>query len=192
MPRPIERQERGRAVLIETYELKQIPGGCDDAGGTVSIQATLTEDASAVYPLVNAILPGAQYNHRGRVLRWRERSHVMVLRRQELAISNLPTWGEAQAAIERLVAYLNDVWERRGEIAGQEQAQPQATPLAVYKLLPNTNCRACGAQTCYAFALRLVAREAPVEACPPMREPENAAQRAELGRIFAPSPAVLF
>ena len=183
---------KGDPVLIETYEQKQIPGGCDDAGGTVSIQATLPEDISTVYPFANALLPGAQYNHEGRLLRWREGTHVVVLRRQELAVSNLPSWDEAEGAMARLVDYLNQVWERRNEIVAREDAHPQATPLAVYKLLPNTNCRACGAQTCYAFALQLMAREAAVEACPPLLEPENRVRRAELRRIFTPLPAVLF
>ena len=183
---------KGDPVLIQRYEQKQIPGGCDDAGGTVSIQASMPGDISAVYPFVNALLPGGQYNHAGRVLRWREGTHVVVLRRQALAVSNLPSWAEAEAAIARLVDYLNQVWERRSEIVAQEDTHPQATPLAVYKLLPNTNCRACGAQTCYAFALRLMAREASLEACPPLLEPENGVRWTELQRILALPPAVLF
>jgi ArsR family metal-binding transcriptional regulator len=179
-------------VLIKGYETIQVPGGCDDAGGTVSIQARVPDDVSAVFPYVNSLLPGVQYNHSGRVLHWREGSHAIVLRRQELAISNLPNWAEAETAIARLVDYLNGIWIHRSEIAADESVQPQATPLAVYKLLPNTNCRECGAQTCYAFALQLVARTASLEACPPILEPEFAVQRAKLERYFAPPPAVLF
>ena len=134
----------GEQVLITGYKVKQVPGGCEDTGDTVSIQANLLHDVSAVFPFVNALLPGAQYNHRGRALRWREGSHVIVLRQQELAISNLPNWGAAEAAIGRLVNYLNAIWEGRNEGVADESAQPQATPLAVYKLLPNSNCRECG------------------------------------------------
>jgi ArsR family metal-binding transcriptional regulator len=182
----------GKKVLIESYEVVQVPGGCEDSGESVSIQANLPDDVSAVYPYVNALLPGAQYNHSGQVLRWREGSHVIVLRRNELAVSNLLNWFEAEAAIERLVKYLNSVWEHRDEIDSDKSAHLQATPIAVYKLLPNTNCRECGAQTCYAFALKLIAREASLDACPPMLEPEFARKRVELGRFFAPPPVVLF
>ena len=179
-------------MLIESYEVLQVPGSCEDGGETVSIQANLSGDVSPVYPYVNALLPGAQYNHSGRLLRWREGSHVIVLRRNELAISNLATWSEAEAAIERLVDYLNGVWRRRDELDSDDSAHVQATPMAVYKLLPNTNCRECGAQTCYAFALRLIAREDTLKACLPMLEPEFADRRTELERFFAPPPAVLF
>jgi len=179
-------------MLIEKVEVKQIPGSCEGDGQTVSIQATLPADISAVYPYVNARLPGCHYNHAGRVLDWREGSHKIVLRAGELAISNLPTWAEATAAVTRLVEYLNETWQNRHEIVPEEAAHPQATPLVVYKLLPNTNCRACGESSCYPFALKLMARQVSLDACPPLLEPEHEEQLAELGTLFVPPPVVLF
>ncbi len=38
--------------------------------------------------------------------------------------------------------------------------------LAIYKLLPRTNCKECGLATCLAFAMRLAARQAELSACP--------------------------
>lgn len=38
--------------------------------------------------------------------------------------------------------------------------------LDVYKLLPKTNCKKCGHPTCLAFAMKLAAGKAEVEACP--------------------------
>ncbi len=179
-------------MLIPKYEMKRISGGCDDDAQTVSIQATIQEDISPAYPLVNALLPGCAYNHSGKVLSWQEGSHKVVLRARELAISNVSTWTEAAEAMGSLVQYLNEVWERRAELVPREQAHPQATPLAVYKLLPNTNCRLCGQPTCYSFALQLMARQTFLDACPPLSEPQHGAQLVELQAILVPPPSVLF
>lgn len=40
------------------------------------------------------------------------------------------------------------------------------TGLAVFKLLPNTNCKECGFATCLAFAMRLAAKNVEAELCP--------------------------
>jgi ArsR family metal-binding transcriptional regulator len=179
-------------MLIEEYELRRIPGGCDDDAQTVSIQAALPEDVSAVYPYLNALLPGCSYNHTGKVIHWQEGPHKIVLRARELAVSGLPTWAAAKDAVAGLVDYLNQTWARREEIAPRKEPHPQPTPLVVYRLLPRTNCRACGQPSCYAFALQLMARSASPEACPPLLQPECAGQLADLQAMLVSPPAVLF
>ena len=179
-------------MLIEKYEVKRIPGGCDADPSSVSIQATLPADASAVYPYVNALLPGCAYNPSGRVLRWNEGPHRIVLRPTELAISNLATWGDARDAIGRLVNWLNATWQARDGLARRDQPHPQPAPLAVYQQLPNTNCRACGHPTCFTFALKLVAREATLDECPDLSTPAWAGQRAQLEGMLLATPRAIF
>ncbi len=38
--------------------------------------------------------------------------------------------------------------------------------IAIYKMLPQTNCKECGYPTCLAFAMKLAARQAELSACP--------------------------
>ncbi len=38
--------------------------------------------------------------------------------------------------------------------------------LAIYKMLPQTNCKECGYPTCLAFAMKLAARQVELSACP--------------------------
>jgi acetyl-CoA decarbonylase/synthase complex subunit gamma len=40
------------------------------------------------------------------------------------------------------------------------------TGLMIQKLLPNTNCKECGSNTCMAFAMKLAAKKAELSACP--------------------------
>lgn len=44
------------------------------------------------------------------------------------------------------------------------------TGLAIYKLLPKTNCKECGQATCLAFAMQLAAGKAGLDACPHVSE----------------------
>jgi ArsR family metal-binding transcriptional regulator len=179
-------------MLIEQYEVKRIPGGCEDDPSSVSIQATLPADASAAYPYVNALLPGCAYNPSGRVVHWNEGRHRIVLRPIELAISNLDTWADARDAMARLVNWLNTTWQARDGLARRDQPHPQPAPLAVYQQLPNTNCRACGHPTCFTFALKLVAREATLDDCPDLSAPAWAGQRARLEAMLLATPRAIF
>ena len=54
--------------------------------------------------------------------------------------------------------------------------------LAIYKLLPKTNCKECGFPTCLAFAMKLAARQAELSACPYV----SGAAKAELNAASAP------
>lgn len=47
-------------------------------------------------------------------------------------------------------------------------------PLQIYRLLPRTNCRLCGAATCYAFAFDLISRSRSLPDCPPLQQEEFA------------------
>ena len=61
--------------------------------------------------------------------------------------------------------------------------------LAIYKLLPKTNCKECGFPTCLAFAMKLAAKQAELSACPYVSEEakraleESAAPPIRLVRI---------
>ncbi len=61
------------------------------------------------------------------------------------------------------------------------------TPMEVYKLLPKTNCKKCGEQTCMSFAFKLINKEKQVEDCKPLFEEEKyAKQREELLKLLEP------
>ena len=40
------------------------------------------------------------------------------------------------------------------------------TGLEIYKHLPKTNCKDCGFPTCLAFAMKMAAKQVPLEKCP--------------------------
>lgn len=56
--------------------------------------------------------------------------------------------------------------------------------LALNKFLPKTNCRKCERKTCLAFAIDLAKGKARLEECPPLSEPELAADRQALAKLL--------
>lgn len=57
-------------------------------------------------------------------------------------------------------------------------------PLQLYQLLPRTNCRLCGCNTCFAFAFALISREKKPADCPGLLDQAFADSLHQLNRIF--------
>ncbi len=60
------------------------------------------------------------------------------------------------------------------------------SPIDVYKLLPRTNCKACGEENCMAFAAKLVNRDASLDRCLPLLEPQSAEAFQALWALLKP------
>ena len=56
------------------------------------------------------------------------------------------------------------------------------TGVAIFKLLPKTNCKKCGFPTCLAFAMKLAQRQASLDLCPDVSDEA----KAQLGEASAP------
>jgi len=52
----------------------------------------------------------------------------------------------------------------------EENEMPPLTGLQIQKLLPMTNCKECGSNTCLAFAMKLAAKKAELSKCPYVSE----------------------
>jgi len=59
--------------------------------------------------------------------------------------------------------------------------------MEIYKLLPKTNCKKCGEQTCMSFAFKLINREKKLEDCTPLfEEKKYEKQREKLIELLKP------
>jgi ArsR family metal-binding transcriptional regulator len=96
----------------------------------------------------------------------------------------------AEKELKGLIDLVNRTWERRAEITPSTETRQRPTPMAIYKLLPNTNCKECGEPTCYSFALKLAAAQKKLADCPPLSEPQYADKLAMLEEIITETPAI--
>jgi len=63
----------------------------------------------------------------------------------------------------------------------------ELSPIEVYRLLPGTNCKECGETNCMAFAAKLVNREATLQMCLPLLEPQYQSAFDKLWALLKPA-----
>ena len=177
-------------VLIDGYTLEVYTPDCDPGAERYSAVARLEADISPVLPYLNATLRGALYYHAAQALTWKKAGHAVAIHPREIATSNVEDRDAARREIEGLIELVNRTWARRAEITPDTTTRQRPTPMAVYLLLPHTNCKRCGEATCYTFALKLTAAQRPIDGCPVLAEPEWADQRAALQGIVIDAPSI--
>ncbi len=177
-------------MLIEDYELEVFTPPCEPGAERLAARAGLTADLSAVLPYLNATLRGAVFHREANALTWKKGGHNLAFHAHEIATSNVENREAATKEIEGLIALVNRTWERRAEITPDYTTHQHPTPLAVYKLLPQTNCKQCEEPTCFTFALKLAASQKEIADCPPLADPRYEQQLAALQAIVIDAPAI--
>ncbi len=177
-------------MLIEDYALEVYTPDCDPGAERYAAKARLAADISAVLPYLNATLRGALYYHAAQALTWKKAGHAVAFHAHDIATSNVEDIEAARREIEGLIELVNRTWARRAEITPDTTTHQRPTPMAIYKLLPHTNCKACGEATCYNFALKLTAAKRALGECAALAEPAWAAQRSALEGILIDAPAI--
>ena len=177
-------------MLIEEYDLEVFTPPCEPGAERFSAIARLTADISEAMPYLNPTLRGAVYNHAAKTLTWKKGGRNIAFHSHKIAAANLEDRAEAEKVIQGLIKTVNRTWERRQEIEPDFEMHRRPTPMAIFKLLPGTNCRQCGEQTCFIFAVKLAASQRSVSECPPLLEPSHAEKLAGLQAIIIEAPAV--
>ena len=177
-------------MLIEEYDLEVFTPPCEPGAERYAARARLTVDISEVLPYLNATLRGALYLPEARALTWKKGGHNIAFHAYEIATSTAEDRDDAEKELKGLIGLVNRTWERRAEITPDIATRQRPTPMAIYKLLPNTNCKQCGEQTCFTFALKLAASQRKLADCPALIEPQYAEKRAALEEIVIEAPAI--
>lgn len=62
----------------------------------------------------------------------------------------------------------------------------ELSPIAIYKLLPKTNCKECGEENCMALATKIVNREITIDKCKPIFKKEHEKAFNQLKELLKP------
>jgi ArsR family metal-binding transcriptional regulator len=177
-------------MLIDNYDLEVFTPPCEPGAERYAARARLTADILEALPYLNATLRGAVYHREANALTWKKGGHNIAFHPYEIATSNAEDREGAEKELKGLIDLVNRTWERRDEITPDYEMHQRPTPMAVYKLLPQTNCRQCGEPTCFTFALKLAASQRRIGECPALLEAENAERLAQLQSIVIEAPAI--
>ena len=177
-------------MLIENYDLEVYTPPCDPGAVRFAARAHLFADISEILPYLNSTLRGAVYHSAANALTWKKAGHNIAFHDFEIAISNVEDHEGAEREIKGLIDLVNRTWERRAEIKPDKTTHQRPTPMAIFKLLPQTNCKECGDQTCYNFALKLATAQKKLADCPTIEQAQYTDKRSELEAIIIDAPAI--
>ena len=130
-------------------------GPCMADESRIRLIAFLAGDLTAVLPYVNCTMPQAcfQRGSQHAYVHGRPAHDYLVPRR--IAIGKADDLVDGWRTLERIRVLVNRTWAQRGTIVPSYVLRSKPPALEIYKRLPRTNCRACGEQTCMAFAASL-------------------------------------
>lgn len=137
--------------------------------------ARLDEDIEELLPYLNTVLRGHLYMREPPSLTIKYQAKLITFHPKKIAINIVKDEAEAEEILGWLMGVIQDTRARKETIKASYEVPAQPRILEILKLLPRTNCQACGQPTCLVFATRLSAGEAAPEACP-----ELAAEAREL------------
>ncbi len=177
-------------MLIKEYDIEVFTPPCEPGAERYAARARLTVDVSEVLPYLNATLRGAVYLPEANALTWKKGGHNLAFHAYEIATSNVEDREGAEKDLKGLVDLVNRTWERRAEITPDNTTRQRPTSMAIFKLLPQTNCKQCGEPTCYTFALKMAAAQKKLADCLPLAEEQYADKHAGLEAIVIEAPAI--
>jgi len=180
----------GGNLLIEQYDLEVFTPPCEPGAERYAARARLMVDITEILPYLNATLRGAVYHPSANALTWKKGGHNIAFHAYEIATSNVEDRDGAEKELKGLVDLVNRTWEHRADITPDTTTRQRPAPMAIFKLLPQTNCKQCGEPTCYTFALRLAASQRQVSDCPALFEPQNTEKLAALQVIVIDVPTI--
>lgn len=158
-------------MLVTHYRTRFVPPP-NPAATHLRCYARFEEDISAVLPYLNTRLQGHGFIKEPLSLTLKYRGKLITLTAHEIAINMVTDEAEAEAILTWLTQEINETWRKRQEIVPTYEVAIKPRLLEILKLLPRTNCRACGQPTCLVFAFRVSEGVQSVDDCPPL-EPSN-------------------
>jgi ArsR family metal-binding transcriptional regulator len=169
-------------MLLEQFKNCEIfRPKCDYSKKILHVIATFDVDISPVFPYLNAELGGWNYDRDNQVLMLKlSAGKGFTLQRREIAIKGAHDIEESHALLKWIKGQINDIYERRDSITPRYASQAGLKVMDMWRLLPMTNCKACGYSTCMAFAAALREGEIRLEDCPPLWEDKYREKREKL------------
>lgn len=173
-------------MLIESYELEITIATHGADHFEYEAVAHLNVDIREVLPYLNATLSRGIYSPARPSLAWRHKGHNIGFWPNRIAADDLESREEAEEVIRSLVNLVNQTWEKQDQIEPDTKTHQRRQPLELYRLLPQSNCKQCGEETCFAFALKLAGGQSEPESCSPLHmEPALLEQRTQLEALLA-------
>lgn len=160
-------------LLLRNFRPEIFKPTCNSSFQSLHCIARLDEDVGEALPYLNAMLGGDVYIKDPPSVTFHMHGKLLTVHRDRIAVNALKDEAEARSILEWIKDRINEAWRDRDTIVPKYDGAKKAHPLEIYKLLPRTNCRACGQPACMAFAALAATGARGAGDCPPMNDMER-------------------
>ncbi|TKJ40013.1 Fe-S cluster protein [candidate division LCP-89 bacterium B3_LCP] len=176
--------------LLQNIEITQVIPCLADPK-KIRFTADFQQDVSDVFPYLNTVVKSAIYNHAGRTLTIRKDGRLITLHSKHVSAAKINGLEDAQETVNWLVKLINDCHLKQSTINPNYDRRDRLTVLDIVRLLPGTNCKKCGQQTCLSFAALLASENASIAACRDIFMPDFRDTRSEILALLRASGYVV-
>lgn len=128
-------------------------------------------DLAFLFPYINAVAEGAELHESPLLIRFELDGVFCVLYPTRCIATPFRDRQEAGEFRNRVMDYLNEILEKRGSIVPKHKVFKRVAVPDILRLLPLSNCKACGFSTCLAFASMLSRQKTVPTLCPHIGTP---------------------
>jgi len=157
----------------------------------LQITAQTDRPLNEIIPILYLAIPHSQYAKSfGSVTFLLEGKLVTVYSSGNINLGCVLREEIALELLEKLKVLLNkalEYYEKHGSPDPKlVDAKQKLNPLEIYKHLPQTNCKECGEQGCFPFAVKLANGEKSLQDCPQIQQPKYSSNKIYLEKMLQP------
>ena len=139
--------------------------------GSYGARFEMDEDLSPLFPYINAVADHSRFYERPVYIKFVFEKRLCAFYAKEGAFSPIGDMAQALEFLAKLFEFIGDIARRSPGIVPSHKKFKPSSALDIYRLLPGSNCRACGFATCMAFAAALSRQFTSIVNCPHMTRP---------------------
>ncbi len=138
-------------MLLESYREEIFRPECNNTFQSLHCIAHLDQDISEALPYLNAALGGDTYIKEPPSVTFKLYGKLITVHGHKIAINALRDEAEVHHLLEWLKEQINDAWDKKESITPKYDGKKIPDFLTIYRMLPKTNCKKCGQDTCMMF-----------------------------------------
>jgi len=170
-------------MLLTGYRKEIFRPECNPRFQSLHCFLHLDQDIGAVLPYLNERLGGSGNIADPPSLLLRVHGRLIGLHSRKIAINALRDEAEADRIAVWLVQEINATWDNHEELKPCYTVPARPLAVEIVKLLPKSNCGACGEATCIVFAALAIDGVKGAADCPAITDGNKEKLAAYLGRF---------
>ncbi len=155
---------------LEVTEIRQLLPCIADTS-KFRIIARMQPPLGGALKLLEPLFPRARYSDKiGALIIQRGNILITIYGTGNVTMTMIKSEEEAREILEGLKNTINEAIAKG--ITPVPREKVKVDHAEIYKYLPQIDCRECGEQSCYTFAIKLIAGETTLDKCPPLKDPK--------------------